>query len=337
MSPTIRDVARRAGVSATTASRVLGGSDHPVAAEVRQRVLQAAQELDFTANAYARGLSKGDFRLIGLVIPDIRDPYFVEIARGVEDLASGAGYLVVLCNTDRDPARERRYVEELRAMRASIILTGGGINREAHLADLVSHPAPIVVIGRHELPFSSVQIDNVQGAIDATEHLIGLGHRRIAFLSGPLTSATATDRLEGFRQAMARHRLAVEERLVVEGDFSTEGGSRGLRQLLESPSVPTALFAANDQMALGVLREARRRELRVPEDIAVAGFNDIASASETFPPLTTVHLSLRRIGQMAAELLLKQVKTGQEERVSVLVRGELVVRESTVSSPTDPS
>ncbi len=336
MNPTIRDVARLAGISVTTASRVLSGSDHPVATEVRQRVLDAAQGLDYTPNAYARGLSKRDFRLIGLVIPDIRDPYFVEIARGAEDLASREGYLVVLCNTDRDPAKERKYVEELRAMRAGIILTGGGINREAHLADLLSHPAPVVVIGRHDLPFSSVQIDNTQGAVDATTHLVELGHRRIAFLSGPLTSATAADRMEGFRRTMAQRGLTVEERMVIEGDFSTEGGAKGLRQLLANPPLPTALFAANDQMAMGAIREARHQGLRIPKDLAVVGFNDIASASEIDPPLTTVHLSLRQIGQMAGDLLLGQVKTGQGEQISLLVRGELVVRESTVASCDRP-
>jgi len=329
MSPTIRDVARMAGVSATTASRVLSGSDHPVAAEVRRRVLEAARELDFTPNAYARGLSKGEFRIIGLVIPDILDPYFVEIARGVEDLASAEGYLVVLCNTDRQAAKERKYVEELRAMRAGVVLTGGGIDREAHLADLVSHPAPIVVIGRHELPFSSVQIDNVQGAIDATEHLIRLGHRRIAFLSGPLTSATAADRWEGFRRAMSHYGLPVDPDLVVESDFSTGGGARGLQTLAKVDPLPTALFAANDHMAIGAIREARRLGIEIPGRLSVVGFNDIASACEVDPPLSTIHLPLREIGRMAGDLLLRQIKNGRQPAAALTVRGELVVRGST--------
>lgn len=331
MNPTLRDVARWAEVSITTASRVLSGSDHPVAAEVRQRVLKAAEELNFTPNAFARGLSKREFRLIGLLIPDVRDPYFVDIARGTEDLASQHSYMVVLCNTDRDPDKERRYVEALRAMRAGIILTSGVVNRGAHLKDLASHPAPVVVIGRHELPGSSVLIDNVQGAIDATSHLIELGHRHIAFLGGPLSSGAAVDRLEGFRRAMEQHNLSVDEDLVVESDFTLEGGAAGLRRLVQSAQLPRALFAANDLLALGAMREAKQLGLRIPQDLAVVGFNGIAPAAQADPPLTTIHLSLRRIGQIAADLLLQQAKKHPAEYTSVTIRGELVVRGSTVA------
>lgn len=332
MNPTLRDVARRAAVSITTASRVLSGSDHPVAAEVRKRVLQAAEELDFTPNAYARGLSKREFRIVGLMIPDIRDPYFVEVARGIEDVASQEGYMVVFCNTDRNPDKERKYVEELRAMRAGIILTGGGVDREAHLADIVSHPAPVVVIGHHEIPCSSVQIDNISGAIDATEHLISLGHRRIAHITGPLASATAADRLDGFRQAMAQHGLPMDESLVMESDFTFDGGVAALRRLWDSPQPPQALFAANDAMAMGVLREAHKLGICVPGDLAVIGFNGIAGTEQTDPPLSTIHFCLREIGKTATEMLLRQLKSHQEERTSVLIQGKLVVRESTVTT-----
>ncbi len=330
MTGTLRDVALRAGVSVSTASRVLSGSSHPVAADARARVLRAAEELGFTPNAFARGLSKREFRLIGLVIPDIRDPYFVEIARGAEELANQRGYLIILCNTNRQPEKERSYVHTLRAMRAGIILTGGGIDREAHLQDLATHPAPVVVIGRHELPCSSVLIDNLQGAIDATTHLIGLGRRRIAFICGPSNSATAADRLVGFRRAMEENGLAIDEDLVVDGDFSLEGGARAARALLQQGHAPDAVFASNDQMALGVIREARHQGIRIPEELAVVGFNGIMAAAEADPPLTTIHLSLGRIGQIATELLLKQVETKEEQQVAVTIRGELVVAGSTV-------
>src|SRR5512133_1447602 len=304
MSTTIRDVAFRAGVSVTTASRVLSGSDHPVAAELRKRVLLAAHELGFTPNAFARGLSKREFRIIGLLIPDVRDPYFVEIARGAEDVASQHGHMVVLCNTDRDPAKERKYLDELRAMRAGIILTGGGINREAHLDVLSTHSAPIVLIGRHSLPYSSVEIDNVLGAFDATSHLISLGRGSIAFIGGPHASATATDRLEGYRKAMTHHGIAIDESLVVESDFTTGGGATALCGLLALPKPPAAVFAASDAMAIGAMREAKRRGLFVPRDLAIAGFNDIPMAVHVDPPLTTIHLPLHQIGETAATLLL---------------------------------
>ncbi|HEX2987703.1 MAG TPA: LacI family DNA-binding transcriptional regulator [Chloroflexota bacterium] len=330
MTDTLRDVALHAGVSISTASRVLSGSSHPVAADARERVLRAAEELGFTPNAFARGLSKREFRLIGLVIPDMRDPYFVEIARGAEELANQRGYLTILCNTNREPDKERSYVQTLRAMRAGIILTGGGIDREAHLRDLATHPAPVVVIGRHALPCSSVLIDNLRGAMDATAHLIGLGRRRIAFIGGPSSSATAADRLVGFRRAMEENGLSIDEDLVVDGDFSLEGGARAARALLRQTHAPDAIFAANDEMALGVMREARHQGIRIPEELAIVGFNGIAATAETDPPLTTIQLSLGRIGQIATDLLLKQVEKKEKEQVAVTIKGELVVAGSTV-------
>ena len=336
MNPTIRDVARLAGVSASTASRVLSGSDHPVAAEVRQRVLRAVGELDFTPNAFARGLSKREVHLIGLIIPDIRNPYFVEIARGIEDSASQRGYLVVLCNTDRDAAKERGYFDELRAMRAGIILAGSAIDREDHLLDLANHPAPIVGISRHELPCSTVLIDSFQGAIDATTHLIQLGHRRIAFVGGPGNTSSAVDRLEGFRLAMEQNGVPMDDTLVVGGDYTLESGAAAFGELMRLRRRPTAVFASNDQTALGVIREATHAGLSIPRDISIVGFDGIAAAAQSEPPLTTIHLSLHHIGQFAADLLLSQLETGTQERRSVLVKGQLVVRGST-STPCEAS
>ncbi|HEX2922754.1 MAG TPA: LacI family DNA-binding transcriptional regulator [Chloroflexota bacterium] len=330
MSPTIRDVASLAGVSVASASRVLGGSSHPVAEETRRRVLQAARQLDFTPNAFARGLSKRECHLVGLVIPNIREPYFIEIARGTEDAIIRQGYMVVLCNTDREQEKERRYVEELRAMRAGIILVGRAIYGEAHLADLASHPAPVVVVGRHQLPCATILVDNVQGGLDATSHLIACGYRRIAFIGGPAISSTANDRLAGYRQAMERYGLPIDPTLMVESDFSLEGGARGIVPLLQSPNRPEALFAANDQMAIGAMREARRFGLRIPEDLSVVGFNDVPMAAFADPPLTTIHLPLHRIGEIAAELLLRQLQSQNWENSSVRIRGDLVIRDSTV-------
>lgn len=331
MSTTIRDVALAAGVSVTTASRVLSDSNHPVAAEVRQRVHQIALDLGYTPNAFARSLSRREFRLIGLLIPDVRDPYFVEIARGVEDVANQLGYMVILCDTDRNPEKERRYVRELRAMRAGIVLTGGAVNRDAHLQEIASHPAPIVVIGRHDIPYSAVEIDNVQGAIDATSHLIAMGRRRIAFIGGPPTSTTAADRLRGFRRAMADHQIDVDDALVVDTDFTVEAAEARTGQILESGRPLDAIFAASDSLAIGAMLEAKRRGLSIPTDIAIAGFNDIATARQVDPPLTTIHLPLREIGRVAAELLLEQARAGHAERRTVIVRGDLVIRGSTAA------
>lgn len=331
MNHTLMDIASRSGVSTSTVSRVLSNSSHSVAEKTRQKVLQAAEELNYTPNAFARGLSKGEFRFIGLVVSDIRDPYFVEMARGVEDQASLRDYLVVYCNTDRAPEKERRYLEQLSALRAGVILAGGGFRREDHVRGLASHPAPVVTVGTNQLGCAAVRIDNSGGTLSAVDHLWGLGHRTIAFLGGPGSSTAAIERLAGFRDAMALHRLAVNESLVVESDYTLEGGSTSLSALLESPVRPTALFAANDQMALGAIREAKARGIRVPEELAVVGFNGIAAAEESDPPLTTVSLYPREMGRMAFDLLLQRQRRG-EDPPSILVQGELIVRGSTVPS-----
>lgn len=329
MNRTIRDVAKHAGVSPATASRVLSGSSHPVTPEVRERVLHAALELDYSPNAFARGLSKQETRLIGLVVPNISEPYFIEIGRGAEDYASRHGYMVVMCNTDRRAEKEQRYVEELRALRAGILLVGRVSYEEEHWKELASHPAPVVVIGRHQLPCSAVLVDNVQGALDAVCHLIHLGHRRIAYLGGPLESSSAADRLAGFRQAMERHGRSVDDRLVVHSDFTMEGGAAAFRELLEAEPGMEAVFAVNDHTAIGVMHEARLHGLAIPGDLSIVGFNDVPVAAYVEPPLTTVHLPLRQMGEMAAKLLLDQFNSPQWEHVSVQVKGELVIRQST--------
>lgn len=327
MSPTIRDVARAAGVSVATASRVMSGSSYPVAPEVRHRVVHAARQLGYTPNAFARGLSKRESRFIGLIVPNISEPFFLEIARGAEALASRAGYLVVLCNTDREPAMERKYLEELRSMRAGAILTGRTSYEPDLVRDLATHPAPIVTIG-NGLPCACVWLDNVGGARTATSHLADLGHRRIAFIGGSPTSLSAADRLTGFRLAMAERGLELDERLIVQGGYSVEGGASAMEAILSAGEPPDAVFAANDQMAIGAVHAALKHGLRIPRDLSVVGFNDIPISAYLNPPLTTIHLPIRRVGEVAAELLLRQLK-GDPVEGTVSIGAELVVREST--------
>lgn len=319
----------------STASRVMGGSDHPVAEELRVRVHRAAKILNFTPNAFARGLSKREVHLIGLLVPDLRSPYFIEIARGIEDMANQQGYMVVLCNTDRDAKKERRYFEELRAMRAGVVLAGSSIGHEEHLADLANHPAPIVGISRHEVPCSSVLIDSLHGAMDATNHLIHLGHKRIAHIGGPADTFSSVDRLEGFRLAMAQAGLGVDEGLIVGSDYTFEGGGEAFRRLMEVSRPPTAIFAANDQTALGAIREATRSGLGVPGQMSIVGFDGVTASAQSEPPLTTIHLSLNQIGRLAADMLLSQLESGRREIRTVTVRGELVVRGSTSAPSRD--
>lgn len=295
--------------------------------------MEAAQSLSYTANSFARGLSKQESHLVGLLVPNISEPYFLEIARGAEEVFSRRGYLVVLCNTDREPELERKYLEELRGMRSGAILIGRTGYAEDLVEAIASHPAPVVTIGG-ELPCPSVQVDNVGGAIAATDHLIELGHRLIAFIGGSPTSLSGAERLEGFRLAMNRHNVPVDGRLVVAGGFSVAGGAAAMSEILSITTSPDAVFAANDQMAIGVMHEAIEHGLRVPDDLSVVGFNDTPISAYLNPSLTTVRIPLRMTGEAAAELLLKQMESQSRDGTTITVTGELVVRRSTAPRPS---
>lgn len=302
----------------------------------RRKVLAAAQKLAYKPNALARSLVTGTSRSVGLIVPDISDPYFMEIAKGVEDCASAHDYSVVLCNTDRNPDKERQYFDVLKEKRVDgIIFTGGGINNDRHLLLLEDEAIGVVVIGRHAVPFKSISVDNVAAAYDLTLHLLNKGHRRIAFLSGPLSSTTSQDRLEGYKRALARFGAQCDEALVREEDFKAQSGRNAAMALLdlEGPARPTALIAANDQMAIGAISGARERGLRVPEDLAVAGFDDIPLASLVHPPLTTVRLPMREMGSRAMELMMGVIaeKQGRDPagNEQVLLPYEIVLRAST--------
>ena len=329
MNPTIRDVARVAGVSVATASRVLSGSAYPVAPEVRLRVQEAAHTLEFTANAFARGLSRRESHLVGIVVPNISEPFFLEIARGAESVTSQHGYMVVMCNTERDPARERKYLEELRAMRSGAILVERTDYDEEITRQIRTHPAPLVAIGPHLLPCSCVRVDNIHGAMTTTQHLIELGHRRIAFIEGSASSPSALDRREGFRLAMAQNGITVDEDLLLPGDYTMAGAAAAMARLLAEKAPPDAVFAANDQMAIGAMWAAMEHGLKVPEDLSVVGFNDTPVAAFLNPPLTSFHIPLRQIGEVAARLLLDQLN-GDAQLRTVTIKGKLVVRRSAI-------
>ncbi|NPV80580.1 MAG: LacI family DNA-binding transcriptional regulator [Firmicutes bacterium] len=331
-SVTIKDVAKLAGVSLSTASYVLNNKG-AVSEKTRDKVLLAARKLNYKPNAIARSLVTGSSKTIGLLIPDISDPYFTEIVKGVEECANSNGYSVILCNTDRKLEKENQYFNILKEKRADgIILTGGAMNNDRHLLRLEDDNIAVVVIGRHSLPFRAVVVDNVMAAREVTEYLLGKGHRRIGFISGSLLSTTSQDRLEGYKQALAFHGVPYDESLVSEADFKVQGGMEAARRFFELPMErrPTAVFAGNDQMAIGVMGAAREYGLRVPEDIAVVGFDDIPLASLVTPSLTTVRLPMYEMGYKAMELLLESIAGDKETHSNrvVFCGYEFVMRDS---------
>src|SRR5512142_3185933 len=303
---TIQDVADRAHVSISTVSRVVNDIGYPVGPETRQRVLEAVESLGFRPNPIARSLVGKPTQTIGLIVPDISNPYYPLLSRGVEDIASQHGYTVIFCNTDRDAAKVRRYMEVLHEKQTDgYIFAGGGLEEGGEPLLSEKDHGRVVLVGRHRWPFPSVQVDNVAAACEATSHLIRLGHRRIAFISGPRNLTSARDRLAGYRRALREADLEADEPLVVEGDFQSEGGYEGAASLLRRGDGPTAIFAANDRMAIAAMAAAFDLGLRVPYDLAVVGFDDTPSAQYVRPALTTVALPSYEIGSSAARLLLQ--------------------------------
>jgi LacI family transcriptional regulator len=331
----ITEVARRAGVSIATASRVVRSADYPVSPATRERVLVAAAELDYVPNALARGLLASRIPVVGVIVHDITDPYFSEVVRGVEDAAAAGGHLVITCSSERDPDRERSYVRLLRSMRAAaVIFAGSGFDDldyanelGRHVAAMAAYGAAVVHLSPHAFGEPEVSVDNAGGIAAMVEALTGLGHRRIAFLAGPPNLFVARARLTGYRRGLAEAGLQVDERLVVHSTFDREGGAAAADALLDGEAPFTAICCSNDLLALGALARLAERGIDVPADVSVAGFDDISVAALTAPALSTVRLPLREMGRRgfaAAE----QMMAGQPAAPEILPT-EIVLREST--------
>lgn len=329
----IDEVARRAGVSITTVSRVLNPvSEYPVAAPTRRRVLAAAAALQYSPSALARALVTRRSRMVGVLLGDIVDPYFAEIVRGIEDVARRNGYLVVVCNTSRDPGTERRYVTALRDYRADAILfLGGDISDpptrralERELATLTSYGAVALAVAGDHADLPAFDIDHGAGTEEMVRYLIGLGHVRIGFISGPLSVSTARYRHQGFVNATAAGGLATD--MVEEGDFTYASGQAAAASLLTRQ--PTAIFAANDQMALGVLAACRAARVAVPNDVSVVGFGNTSAAEHAVPTLTTVSMPRYQLGVEAMQAVIDALSLETPRVYPRRLPFHLVIRES---------
>lgn len=332
MSSTLSEVAKRARVSVATASRVLSNSSYGVAEELRERVLVAAEELNYVPNAHAQALANNRTSTVGVIVGDVSDPYFSEIVRGIQRVAEEAGRLVTICNSYRDPERELAYVKLLHAQRVeALILAGGGLDdlnySRKMVAEMMSYSSSggrISLIGRHQLVGNSVVPDNFGGARDLGREIVALGHRDIGIVSGPELVTTTRDRLSGFLDALEEAGISVPTERIVGGDFSRGSGVRASHQLLKHNPNITAMFALNDQMAVGALVSLRERGVRVPRDVSVVGFDDIPIAHDVTPALSTVRLELAEMGARATEFAIGE--KGEELKVShfpatVILRG----------------
>jgi LacI family transcriptional regulator len=331
----ITEVARLAGVSAATASRVVSSADYPVSAATRERVLEAARTLDYVPNALARGLLKSRVPVVAVIVHDITDPYFAEVVRGVEDGASAAGFLVITCSSERDAEREGSYVRLLRSIRAAaVVFAGSGLDDpaltediERHVAAMRADGAAIVHLSPHALGEPEVGVDNAAGIAAMVEALVGLGHRRIAFLAGPRSLFVARKRLEGYRRGLEAAGIPYDEHLVVRTTFDREGGALAVDTLLAAGSDVTAICCANDLLAIGALGRLAELGVDVPGEVSVAGFDDISTAALTAPSLSTVRLPLRELGRRGFELAGRLL--AGEDPAPVNLPTQVVLRGST--------
>ncbi len=330
---TLLDVARLAGVSTATVSRALE-KPNAVAEATRVRVMEAVAACGYTANIVARNLRKMETRLITILVADITNPFFNEIIRGIERVARENGYSVLLADSENDPGQENAYGNLLAAKRTDgMILMNGRMPAGLILADGAAADAPIVVACEYlpNLDLPTIQIDNIDAAKRATEHLLRLGHRRIGFVTGPVWNVLSRDRLYGYRDAILEGGLQFDDSLVVTGNFSIQSGIAAMESLLKLTPRPTGIFASNDEMAIGAIRAARDAGLRVPQDVSIVGFDDIRFAAFVDPPLTTIRQPGQEIGRRAMAQLVKILAGERVAERRLILPTELVVRGSTAA------
>ena len=326
----MRDVAQRAGVSISTVSHVVNNS-RTVGEGSRYRVLQAMDELSYKPNTLARSLRRRQSNSIGLIVPDSANPFFAEVARGIEDTSFDQNYSVILCNSDGDLDKQAIYTNLLIERQvAGILFVAAGVSTEL-VDDLSRRRVPLVVIDR-EVP--GVEVDTVltnhyQGGFLATQHLIDLGHRRIACISAGSELSPSAERVTGYRDALKTNGIVFDKSLVVLGDFQYESGYHAAHQLLQRESPPTAIFAINDLMAVGCISAVTERGSRVPEQISVVGFDDVRLASFSNPPLTTIAQPKREIGELATEILFARIHDLDAPPRFERLETTLIVRRST--------
>ncbi|MDV7105464.1 DNA-binding transcriptional regulator CytR [Vibrio sp. TH_r3] len=326
---TMKDVAQLAGVSTATVSRALMNPEK-VSASTRKRVEDAVLEAGYSPNSLARNLRRNESKTIVTIVPDICDPYFTEIIRGIEDAATEHGYLVLLGDSGMQQKRESSFVNLVFTKQADgMLLLGTDLPFDVSKPEQKNLP-PLVMACEYapELELPTVHIDNLTSAFEAVNYLTQMGHKKIAQISGPEESALCKFRHQGYQQALRRAGIALNTAYCTSSNFSFEGGAKALRKLLSLPDIPTAIFCHNDTMAIGAIQEAKKLGLRVPQDISLVGFDDIQFSQYCDPPLTTVSQPRYEIGRQAMLMMLELLKGRDVRAGSRLLETQLVVRNS---------
>jgi DNA-binding LacI/PurR family transcriptional regulator len=327
----IEDIAKLAGVSSATVSRAIH-SPHKVRAETRTRVYQLFEKHNYIYNAAAADLSRQKSKVIGLLVPTTRSPVFANSVLAIQERCQDSGYSVILGNTQYDARIEEQLIRQFQERRvAGMILTGFTLGLEQIVLDLIRTGLPIIVIWEKldDPMFNYIGFDNFQTAYSMTDYLIKLGHKRIGLIMGPYSKmGRVRKRLEGFRTAMINQGIEIDPGLIIEKEPTLQNGEEALNQLLDHPRRPTAVFAASDVLAIGAIKAAKERGLKVPQDISIAGHDDIDFAAYTDPPLTTVRVAGYEIGRLAAESLLSKIENSNGPGHRICLEPDLVIRQS---------
>jgi DNA-binding LacI/PurR family transcriptional regulator len=326
---TLKKVAESAGVSVATVSRVVNDYKH-VKPETRKRVSKAIKQLDYRPSRVARRLRKRGAQILGLVIADISNPYYSAVIQSIEDIAYANKYSMLLCNSNEEPKREQMHLDILLEEQVAGVIISPVDELCISCKSFLDQNIPVVAIDRRlrNLEIDCVLVDNILGAFDATSHLIRLGHQRIGFIAGPSHLTTGRERQEGYKKALLENSLGIDARLIKTGDFKQKSGYTLAYELLQMKNAPTAIFASNNLMTLGALNAIHDMGLRIPQDVAIVGFDDLSWAPSLNPPLTAVAQPIYELGKWAVNILLQSISEKDREPVEIILKPSLVVRES---------
>lgn len=328
MSVTIKDIAKACGVSYATVSRALNNS-REINENTKKRIIRVAQSMGYSPNAIARSLVKNKTNMIGLLVPDIVNPYFHEVAKGVEDAANAMGYNVLLCNTDYNIEKEIVYKDVLLERRVEGFIVAPASDATGRI--FKNENVPVVLVGDmdEENNLNYVTTDNISGAFKATEYLIKLGHKKIAFVGGPEDAKTNRDRFKGYMNALEYYKIDKNNIVIRSKGYKMKDGYSCALEIMKSGINPTAIFCANDLAALGVLQALDENSLSVPDDVSVIGYDDISFASLPRIKLTTVHQPKYEIGKLATKIIVKKLKSKKQgEPEKVILEPDLIIRDT---------
>ena len=329
--PSLIDVARRAKVNISTVSRTINQTGK-IGAETQARVQKAMHELGYKPNRVARRLrtQEGSTHLLGLIIPNIQNLFFADLARGVEDVAYKNNFALLLCNYDEDEAKEHFYLEVMQSESVDGIIIPPIHQTDPAVLQVVRNGTPVVCVDRSLSSgnLDKVEVDNHMGALKAVEHIIARGHRRIGVIAGPIDSSTGRERLRGYKEAHARAGITLKSELIRFGDFKQHSGRVLAHELLSLSDPPTALFVCNGLMMAGALEAIAARGLKIPRQVAIVGFDELTLADVFNPPLTVVRQPAYEVGKCAAELLLKRIEDPKRPASSLKLLPELIIRKS---------